>query len=140
MRGISLDKMPVEQLREAVSVMSRRGGGSFEPRDLKKWSRERCVKWLETIGPPSGIGNFCRALLRVVTGKTEEGNFPIGLSYSRMVDIIKVHYPNSMADYKHLRWYATSMRAAGEMIPVYREKSQWKDKKSKNSKRRMGDE
>lgn len=127
MRGISPEKMTVEQLREMVCIMSRRGGG-FEPPQLVKWSRTKCLEWLKTAGPPSGIGNFCRDLLRVVMGKTVEG-YEVGLSYTYMVRVIQEHYPNSMADEKHLRWYLTSMRAAGEMVPVYRERSKWKQKK-----------
>lgn len=129
MRGIAPEKMTVEQLREAVSIMSRREGG-LEPLRLSQWSRVRCTEWLKQAGAPNGIGNFCRDLLRVVVGRTDEG-FTVGLSYAKMVELIRVHYPCSMADEKHLRWYATSMRAAGEMVPVYRERSRWKKKRTK---------
>jgi len=124
MRGIAPEKMTVDQLREAVSVMSKRGGG-FTPPRVSVWSRKRCIEWLNANAAPSTVGNFCRDLLRLVVGRTNEG-FTVGLSYAKMVEIIQRHYPCSCADEKHLRWYATSMRAAGEMIPVYRERSRWK--------------
>lgn len=125
MRGIAPDKMTVEQLREAVSVMSRRGGGSMPPR-LRQWSRKRCIDWLNSHAVPlASIGDFCRDLLRVVVGKTEEG-YHVGLGYGKMKDIAQTHYPNSLVDEKHLRWYAHDMRDDGEIIPVYRERSKWK--------------
>ena len=124
MRGVALDNMSVQQLRDIVSVMSRRGGEKSPPR-LDQWPRARCVSWIEESRVLCGVGNFCRDLLRVVVGKTDEG-FPVGLSYIKMVELVETYYPCSMADEKHLRWYATSMRAAGEMIPVHRERSRWK--------------
>lgn len=126
MRGIALDKTAERELRRIVSIMSRRGG-SKEPPRLAQWSKVQCIKWIEKSGVmKNGIGNFCKDLLRVVIGKTNDG-FQIGLGYQEMVKIIQVHYPCSMADEKHLRWYATTMRAAGEIIPVYRERSKWKE-------------
>lgn len=130
MRGVSVEKMSMDDLRLTVEIMGKRGGG-FPPKNWKRWSRRRCIEWLQTVGMPEwGVGEYCRSLLKVVTGKTEPGGFPVGLGYAEIVAMVRRQYPESAVDSLHLRWYATRMRADGEMIPVHRKRSRWKDEKT----------
>lgn len=112
MRGTPLNEMPVRDLRETASALSNGNTAA--------WSKKRCIKWLtKNKVDKLGVGNFCRALLRVVVKKNNDG-FTIGLNYAEIVSIVTRHFPFSAADETHLSWYATTMRARGEMIPVYR--------------------
>lgn len=111
--GVPLEKIPVRDLRLTIMVMSQN--------DVSRWSRQTCIDWLNARKVCSvNVGNFCKILLRVVVRKNEEG-FTVGLSYAKMLNVVKKHFPNSAVTERHFSWYATTMRAAGEIIPVYRE-------------------
>lgn len=114
MRGIPLKKMSVRDLRGTIVAFNRAD-------KVSAWPKQKCIEWLiEKRIHDINVGNFCRALLRVVIKKNSDG-FAVGLSYDRMVDVVKSHFPHSAVTDRHFSWYATSMRAAGETIPVYRE-------------------
>ncbi len=117
MRG-AFAKMRVGELREQISALGQR--------DAKCLSADECRGWLNDRGVTEwNIGDYCREILRIVVGKNPDG-YNVGLSYVEMKRLVQQAYPHSKADEKHLRWYATSMRVAGEMIPVYRGKSRWR--------------
>jgi len=114
MRGVSLEKMSVRDLRDTVIAFNRIG-------NVSAWSKQKCVKWLvEKHVDDINVGNLCRALLRVKIRVNGDG-YAVGLNYAKMLKIVKNHFPNSAATERHFSWYATTMRAAGETIPVYRE-------------------
>lgn len=113
--GVSLNKMAVRDLRLTIGALNHDAKAST-------WSKKKCIDWLNTRleDPPRQVSHLCKILLRVVVGKNDEG-FPVGLSYPTMFQIVKNHFPNSAINERHFSWYATTMRAAGETIPVYRE-------------------
>lgn len=113
LRGTELKKMSVRDLRVTVAAMN---GGN-----VSAWPKQKCIDWLvRNRVQEVNVGKFCRALLRVVVKKNDEG-FPVGLRYADMVEIAKKHFPDSAVNKRHFSWYATTMRATGEVIPVYRE-------------------
>jgi len=115
MNAIPLNKMPIANLRKTVSALS--------SKDTSTWPKSKCIQWLiENCIHEINVGNFCRVLLRAVVEKNKDG-FPVGLSFTKMVQIAKNHFPYSAVNDRHFSWYATRMRAEGEMIPVYRERS-----------------
>lgn len=114
LRGVPLKNMSVKDLRMTVAAMKHDGG------NVSAWPKQKCVKWLEANGVLEiNVGRFCRMLLRIVVEKNGDG-FPVGLNYKKMEKIAKKHFPNSAVTEHHFSWYATSMRAEGEVIPVYR--------------------
>ena len=70
-----------------------------------------------------GVGRRCREILATVVGRGEHG--PIGLSYTKMVEMVQKEFPTSAVDERHLRWYATKARAEGMAIPADRPRSSW---------------
>lgn len=114
LHGISLKKMSVRDLRATVAVLNHGDR-------VSRWPKQKCLDWLaEHHIREVDVGSLCRTLLRVIIKKNSDG-FPVGLHYATMVEIVRRHFPNSAVNERHFSWYATSMRAAGEIIPVYRE-------------------
>lgn len=113
LRGVPLERMRVGHLRATVAAMH---GGN-----VSRWSKQKCLEWLAEHGVREvDVGKLCRTLLRIVMRINDDG-FPVGLHYADMTEIVKRHFPNSAVTERHFSWYATQMRAAGEVIPVYRE-------------------
>lgn len=114
LRGTPFKNMSVRDLRATVMAIN-------NSCKVSKWSRQKCMEWLaENEIKEVNVGSLCRILLRVII-RINDDKYTVGLSYAKMVDIVKRHFPNSAVNERHFSWYATSMRAAGETIPVYRE-------------------
>lgn len=109
--GTVLKDMPVRNLRLTIAAMGN---------NASRWNKKECVEWLGKRQVDIGVGKLCKLLLRVVVRVNGDG-YPVGLSYVTMLEIVKTHFPNSAVNKRHFSWYATTMRANGEMIPVYRE-------------------
>ncbi len=133
-----------EQVREAAYTACRLKGNIRRldrSVNLEVMNRAELIKYINSLAPVrskcrlspgkprmaknKGVGRYCKELLRRVIGTVEGTTQPIGLSYKQMVSMAQRKFPDSAVDERHLRWYATAMRAEGEMIPVHRKRSSW---------------
>ena len=93
---------------------------------IKNWPTRRLLRFVETGGKnmkKDGVGAYCRQILARVVD--EVNGHPVGLGYGEMVTMVQKKFPNSRADERHLRWYASHLRAEGKSVPAHRRRTYW---------------
>lgn len=106
---------------EPASINSRRDHID-RIKDMATWARRG--KRPKRMGR-LGVGKFVEELLMKEVGRTDDG-FPVGLSYEQIIDAVRVKFPESVCNARHIRWYANKMRTRdGVQPPVHRGMSKW---------------